>query len=263
MEGLKEKKYLKSTRKPFDPIALVLSLFGLAAVVYGVGYGNDLESFMNTKGMLVVIGGTFASILFQFDFSSCWSSIVIIFKSFAGTPEKDVRKNMAAVDKAIKRGQSITELKSARAINGNIINDVIFMHQKGLLFDEIDAFITSKIKDEILNRNIAVSLLKKAAMISPALGLFGTVIGLVGVLNSLTEPSQIGPSMSLALMTTAYGAGLSSLVFHPLAGRLEHHNEIYLETHSQLLSKIGVLLNRDERRFDVDLVEPEVTGVAS
>ena len=69
--------------------------------------------------------------------------------------------------------------------------------------------------------------------------------------------------MSLALMTTAYGAGLSSLVFHPLAGRLEHHNEIYLETHSQLLSKIGVLLNRDERRFDVDLVEPETTGVAS
>jgi chemotaxis protein MotA len=56
--------------------------------------------------------------------------------------------------------------------------------------------------------------------------------------------------MSLALMTTAYGAGLASLIFTPLAGRLEHHNHIFLECHKQILSKIGILIQRDDRSMD-------------
>ena len=55
--------------------------------------------------------------------------------------------------------------------------------------------------------------------------------------------------MSLALMTTAYGAALSSLIFTPLAGRLDHHNTIYLSAHEQLLNKVSILLKREERNL--------------
>ncbi len=90
-----------------------------------------------------------------------------------------------------------------------------------------------------------------STLIAPALGLLGTVIGLIGVLNSLNDPSKIGPSMALALMTTAYGAGLGSLILTPLAGRIEHHNVIYLENHKRLMSKVSVLLTREERQMDI------------
>lgn len=257
MEGLKEKKYLQTTVKRFDPIALILSMIGLAVVVYAVTYGGNVKTLLNIRGLLVVVGGTFASILFQYDFSSSWQSLKIIFGSLRGTPDQKVKKILRKLDKAIINGKSITELRHSDRISGEILNDVAYMHQNGLLFDEIDSFITSRIKDQYLNRKIAVALLNRAATISPALGLFGTVVGLIGVLHSLSSPGQIGPSMSLALMTTAYGAGLSSLIFTPLAGRLEHHNEIYLEVHSQLLSKVGLLLTRDERRFDVEPIRVE------
>jgi chemotaxis protein MotA len=56
--------------------------------------------------------------------------------------------------------------------------------------------------------------------------------------------------MSLALMTTAFGSVLGSLVFTPLAGRLEHHNSVYVETHKLLMNRVSVLLQREERQLD-------------
>ena len=113
-----------------------------------------------------------------------------------------------------------------------------------------DAFVTARVADEYLGRGVAVSLLSRGAMIAPSLGLFGTVMGLIGVLKSLANPAELGPSMSLALMTTAYGSILGTLVFTPLAGRLEHHNQIFIEVHKQLLSKVGILLEREDRSLE-------------
>jgi chemotaxis protein MotA len=55
---------------------------------------------------------------------------------------------------------------------------------------------------------------------APALGMIGTVIGLILMLQTMSDPSTIGPSMAVALITTFYGAILANLVFNPLAGKL-------------------------------------------
>ncbi|MEE8484122.1 MAG: MotA/TolQ/ExbB proton channel family protein, partial [Nitrospinota bacterium] len=55
----------------------------------------------------------------------------------------------------------------------------------------------------------------------PAFGMIGTLIGLVLMLQSMDDPSTIGPAMSLALITTLYGALMANLVFLPLAGKLK------------------------------------------
>ena len=93
-------------------------------------------------------------------------------------------------------------------------------------------------------------MLNKGAKIAPALGLLGTVIGLIEMLKSLDDPAGIGPAMSLALMTTAFGSILGSLVFTPLAGRLEHQNRLYIETHKELMNRIGILMRREDRQLE-------------
>ena len=55
---------------------------------------------------------------------------------------------------------------------------------------------------------------------SPAMGLLGTLIGLIQMLRKMSDPSTIGPSMALALITTFYGVILANLVFVPIAGKL-------------------------------------------
>jgi chemotaxis protein MotA len=61
----------------------------------------------------------------------------------------------------------------------------------------------------------------KMATFAPAFGLIGTLIGLVQMLNHLTNPSGIGPAMAIALLTTFYGVLLSTLFFLPIAGKLK------------------------------------------
>ena len=259
MEGMKLKKYMMTTRKRFDPTALIVSILGLAAVVFAIGAKESLESYFDLRSILVVIVGTFASLLFQFDFGSTLYSLKLVLASFLGTPEKDIIQSVKQLDDAIMEDMRLQELREGEEINGELLNDIVYMHKQGLLFDEIDEFVTSRISDEFLGRKVAVDLLRRAAIIAPALGLFGTVIGLIGVLKSLSDPGQIGPSMSLALMTTAYGAGIGSLIFTPLAGRLEHHNTIFVEIHQQVLGKINILLKRDERNPKTDF-EPKGTA---
>jgi len=250
MDGLSFKKYMQTTQKRFDPAALFLSLAGMGAVLYSMSQHNKNSSYFDFHSFMIVLGGTVASLIFQFDLRSMLSSVVLVSKSFLGTPEKSILGIVKELDDAIINQAQLSDLREGLAIDGELLNDIVFMHHQGLLFEEIDEFVTSRVADQYLARKIAVEILRKGVLIAPAFGLFGTVMGLIGVLKTLSDPSNIGGSMSLALMTTAYGAGLSSLVFTPLAGRLEHHNMIYLDVHQQILSKIGILLKREERTLE-------------
>jgi chemotaxis protein MotA len=252
LRGKATKKYLQSSKKRFDPFSLLVS-FGLIIIVLiamGMHGGEAKKDFFDLPSAVLIFGGTLASLLFQFDFSATFSSIQLVFKSFLGTPDRHIVLTIRQLDEAILKDRSLIELREGSDLNGDLLNDVIYMYKNGLLYEEIEDFVTTRISTEFLNRQTAVTMLKRASGISPALGLFGTVVGLIGVLKSLSNPAAIGPSMSLALMTTAYGAGMSSLLFTPLAGRLDHHNVIFLESHKQLMTKVGILLNREERKIE-------------
>jgi chemotaxis protein MotA len=56
---------------------------------------------------------------------------------------------------------------------------------------------------------------------APALGMIGTLIGLVQMLQSMDDPSTIGHAMAVALLTTFYGSMLANLVCIPMAGKLK------------------------------------------
>ena len=249
MDKLRARTYLKSPSKRFDPFALLISVVGLGFVFYVANRVGVSAQVLDVRSAIIVIGGTFFVLLFQFDFTSSFVSLKIILKSLFGTPDRPVLKILRQLDTAIINDRSLDKLRKGDRMTGELLNDIVYMYHKGLLYEEIDTYVTTRISDEYLHRELAVSLLNKAATVAPALGLFGTVLGLIGVLRSLNTPEGIGASMSLALLTTVYGTGLGSLVFTPLSGRIEHHNVIYLEAHRQLLNKIALLLKRSERRM--------------
>lgn len=71
----------------------------------------------------------------------------------------------------------------------------------------------------------SIGFFQRLADVAPTFGMVGTVIGLVNMLGNLTDPSQLGAGMALALLTTLYGVLIGNLVFAPIAGRLERlHN---------------------------------------
>ena len=86
------------------------------------------------------------------------------------------------------------------------------------------------------------------ATYAPALGLIGTVIGLVQMLRTMDDPSTIGPAMAIALITTFYGAVLANLVFLPLMGKLKHRSkEEVLIMEMQMEGVLGISRGENPR----------------
>lgn len=258
MQGLKEKKYLTNYRTRFDPITLVFSVSLLAAVLIsaigvdtglGIGSGKTIM-FNDFRSFFFVVGGTFGVLLFQFDIETFFNTFLLVIRSFIANPTKQTNQLMDELDEIVIEGGSVMDLRDGNEINGELLNDIIHMIREKLFYDEIEDFVSSRIASVFLGRKVAVTLLNKGAKIAPALGLLGTVIGLIEVLQSLEDPSKIGPAMSLALMTTAFGSILGSLVFTPLAGRLENHNSMFIETHKLLMNRVSVLIRREDRHLD-------------
>jgi chemotaxis protein MotA len=258
MEGLKDKEYLSGSRRRFDPIAILLSVGLLGAVliqaigsdvVFG-GSGTGLSMFGDSRSFLFVVGGTLGVLLFQFDIETFIRTFMLVFRSLIGSPTKHTNESMQELDDAIVEGGSLLNLRDGEEINGELLNDIVHMVRERLFYEEIEDFVTSRVATLFLVRQQAVALLNKGAKIAPALGLLGTVIGLIEMLQSLDDPAGIGPAMSLALMTTAFGSILGSLVFTPLAGRLEHQNRLYIETHKQLMTRVGILMRRQDKQLE-------------
>ncbi|TQV81224.1 hypothetical protein FKG94_08965 [Exilibacterium tricleocarpae] len=256
MNGLKEHKYLVASGKRFDPITVFFSAGLLIAVlVSAVNLEGGIESgstimFNDFRSFFFVVGGTFGCLLFQFDLATLLHTFLLTIRSFISSPSRQLNTTIDELDEAIIKGSSIMTLREGEEITGELLNDIVHMIKEKLFYEEIEEFVTNRVASVFLTRKVAVSLLNKGAKIAPALGLLGTVIGLIEVLQSLEDPSRIGPAMSLALMTTAFGSVLGSLVFTPLAGRLEHHNNLYLETHKLLMNRVSVLIRREERRLN-------------
>ncbi|VUD59170.1 Chemotaxis protein PomA [Thalassocella blandensis] len=267
MNGL-DKKYLTPSKRIFDPISVFVSIaliVGVLAAVIGTGADEQLQNpllFSDFRSFFFVIGGTFGCLLFQFDFITLIQTFVLSFKSFIFNPTKDTTKIIDELDEAIITGASILNLREGNEITGELLNDIVHMVKEKLFYEEIDALIANRIATTFLTRKAAVDLLNKGTKIAPALGLLGTVIGLIEVLQSLEDPSKIGPAMSLALMTTAFGSILGSFIFTPLAGRLEHQNVLYLETHKLLMNRVNVLLQREERRINPATANKKLEGAS-
>ena len=91
--------------------------------------------------------------------------------------------------------------------------------------EEVESVLARDTNATILRHQKSAGILRKAAEFSPAMGLIGTLIGLVQMLGNLDDPSTIGPSMAVALLTTFYGAVLANMVFSPMAAKLERNSE--------------------------------------
>ena len=98
MQGLKEKKYLTSSNKRFDPITLIFSVGLLTAVLIsaigidtglGIGSGNTFL-FNDFRSFFFVVGGTLGILLFQFDLETFFNTIVLVIRSFIGSPTKRI-----------------------------------------------------------------------------------------------------------------------------------------------------------------------------
>ena len=119
---------------------------------------------------------------------------------------------------------------------GSLLGKGIRLLVDGTLVEEVEQVIAQDIQSTLDRNKKSASILRRAADIAPAMGLIGTLIGLVQMLSSLDNPSSIGPFMAVALLTTLYGALFAYMVLTPIASKIERNSDEQL-----LLNKIYLI----------------------
>ncbi len=208
--------------------ATVLGLavgFGLLATA--IGFGSSPGSFINIPSILIVIGGTLAITTASFSLPEMGRTLRVSLKTFVRINRDPTRASFQSLQLAeLARKQGVLALQN---VMGGIQAEPVLHKGIGMVVDgtpgeEVEAILRRDMQAMFQRHQKSINVLRRMAELSPAMGLIGTLIGLVQMLGNLDDPGAIGPSMAVALLTTFYGAVLANMVFTPLANKLERNS---------------------------------------
>lgn len=199
----------------------IAAAFGL--MIIAIAQGGGIVLFINTPSLIIVIGGTIGSTLVHYPFSDVFGTLSIIKKAFrykSSASSERIEQLIRFAGKARKEG-----ILSLQAVSSEV-TDPFFL--KGLQM-AVDGQEPDKLK-EMLDREIeyiqerhdkGADILLAMGTYAPAMGMIGTLIGLVQMLQTMNDPASIGPAMAVALLTTFYGAVIANVLCIPMAGKLK------------------------------------------
>ena len=113
----------------------------------------------------------------------------------------------------------------------------------------IEAILSTEIDYLRERHRQGADIFQTLATFAPALGLIGTLIGLVQMLQNMDDPASIGPAMAVALLTTFYGAVLANLIFAPVAGKLRNRSAEETQLREMTVEGILALASGDNPRL--------------
>ena len=212
---------------------------GLALIVTAIMMGGSLLAFVDVSSVIIVIGGTITAILVMFPMEVVLGSVRIAVRTFRFRKENPLRvvdDICGLADKA--RRESLVALEKV-ALTDEFLKKGVRMVADGSSQFQVQSLLDAEINFMKQRHRRGQAVFKGLGSAAPAFGMIGTLVGLVNMLQNLSDPNSIGPAMAVALLTTFYGAVLSNLLFLPMAKKLEERS-----TDEQLLLQLkmeGVL----------------------
>ncbi|MDJ0778432.1 MAG: flagellar motor protein PomA [Gammaproteobacteria bacterium] len=196
--------------------------FLLAYIIIGaaIALGGPFNIFVNAPSMLVVIGGTFAVTLMRITLANFLGSFKIALKGFfykLDTPQNLIDESVELANIARKEGILALE---GRDISNGFLERGISLCIDGHAPDVVKNLLAKDINMSIERHTLGADMFKAMATYAPAMGMIGTLIGLVQMLSNMSDPAAIGPAMAVALLTTLYGAIIANAFASPLAEKL-------------------------------------------
>ncbi len=202
-------------------LATLIGLIGAFGIVLAsIMLGGSAGTFINTPSLLVVLGGTVLVTMMKFSLGKFLGAASIAVKAFLHrpTPPEELIQTAVELAKTARQG-GLLALEDAE------VPDDFMKSGLGLLIDGHPADIVRSMLAKDLNltlqrHNDGHDIFKAIGDVGPAMGMIGTLIGLVQMLANMDDPKQIGPAMAVALLTTLYGAILANMFALPIADKL-------------------------------------------
>ena len=217
-------------------LAAIIGFIGAIGMIIGAMIvAGGLAPFVDVPSIFIVFGGTAFAVLATTTlpvYMAGMKAIGQVFKPAKFSNEEAVKRMVELSTLARKDGMM--------ALEGQAVPDKFFEKGLQMLVDGADeAKLTKQLKQEIKSmksRHEGIQGVMKAWVdIGPAMGMIGTLIGLVLMLGNMSDVKAIGPAMAVALLTTLYGAFLANVLFGPILTKMQSKTASELEYRALVL----------------------------
>ncbi len=204
-------------------------IVGFGMVIFGIIVGGgQLGSFIDPASILITIGGSLCTVLSSNkmkEFLNGFKSIKLPFKNKVSDPAEVIKSIINLSNVGRKEGLLALE-EAANDIDDDFLKKGIMLIVDGTDPDLVRGILDTDLSCLEERHKKVVGFWELWGEQGPAWGMIGTLIGLINMLRDMSDPSSIGPSMALALLTTLYGSLIANWLCAPMANKLKVNNDM-------------------------------------
>jgi chemotaxis protein MotA len=211
----------------FATIAGLLVAFG--AILGGqVLEGGHIASILQPTAAIIVFGGTLGAVAVQFPGATLLRTLASMRQvvmpravDFAG-----LVKTLTSMSQKARREGLVALEKDANAVSDDFLRRALEMAIDGVESKALRAALEIEIGHAEESGEGPAKVLEAAGGYAPTVGILGAVLGLIHVMENLSDPSKLGAGIAVAFVATVYGVGTANLILLPLSGKLKtRHRE--------------------------------------
>ena len=213
-----------------DLASIIGLVVAFAMMLLGIMTGDDgvagIKYFWDFKSVLITFGGAFFSTMAAYsmkDYIAGLKSFLLIFKSSTQNIPEMITKIIDLSNVARKEGLLSLE-EVASELDDEFLKKGILLIVDGTDPELVRAILETELISTEERHKKKISFWQDLGSMGPAWGMIGTLIGLILMLQNMSDASAIGPAMSVALITTLYGSILANWICSPVANKLKAYN---------------------------------------
>jgi chemotaxis protein MotA len=203
--------------------SLLIGLLAAALVIIGaISLSSQPSRFLNLEGLLIVFGGTIASTLIQYSIADVRGALVALRQAASTNPQSPSERveYLLELSQRVKQAGILALEDAAERERDDFLRLGLMAIVDGRRIDDLKRILKTEMESSRERAWRSVHVWETMGNFAPAMGLIGTLLGLIQMLGSLHDPSSIGSSMAMALVATLYGSVGANLFFFPIAGKL-------------------------------------------
>lgn len=206
-----------------DLATIIGVIAGVGLIFLSIFNGGGAGSFLDINSILIVFGGTFSATFINFQIKDVIGVFSVIKHAFRNQAPvfHHIMEDIVHISVVARREGILAIENEAEKLKDEFMKKGLLLAVDGLEPETIQNILESELDSLEERHGKGQKVMKAMGAYAPAFGMIGTLIGLIKMLQTLDDPSQIGSGMAVALVTTFYGAFLSNLIFLPIAGKLE------------------------------------------
>ncbi|MGB3544477.1 motility protein A [Rubrivirga sp.] len=235
------------------PIGLVA---GFVLIFGTIFIGDGAMTFFDPKSLAIVWGGTVAGLLVTFTVDEVKGSIAMLkdFFKFEAPDYPALASQIGDLARTARRDGPLALDQRLHEAEDPALRSALEMVVDGASPERAEESLDTQSMEMTRPMVLLVKLLNKAGMYAPAFGMVGTLIGLIQMLQNLSDPSAIGPAMAVAMITTFWGALLANLIFLPMAGKVQGQVQAMMKAHDMVrVGALGILTGEAPNVIDQQL----------